>query len=65
MLAGDVLQLPVPLRCVDLLPGAGSAPEGLRGWNSTYVHTKGNSHFKALLNCSRANSEQRGFWELK
>lgn len=54
MLAGDVLQLPVPLRCADLLPGAGSAPEGLCGRNSTHVHTKGNSHFKAHLSKFRA-----------
>ena len=30
LLTGDVLQLPVPVRRVDLLPGSGSAPEGLR-----------------------------------
>lgn len=43
LLAGDVLQLPVPVPCADLLPDSGSAPEGLRGWDSTHVHTQGNA----------------------
>lgn len=43
--AGDVLQLPVPVRRVDLLPGSGSASEGLRGRDSTHVHTQGNARF--------------------
>ena len=49
MFAGDVLQLPVPVRRVDLLPGSGSAPEGLRGRDSTHVHTQGNACFKHCL----------------
>lgn len=46
LLAGDVLQFPVPICGVDLLPGSGSAPEGLCGRDSTHVHTQGNMHFK-------------------
>lgn len=44
MLTGDVLQLPVPLRGLDLLPGPRSAPEGLRGRDSTHVHAQGNAN---------------------
>lgn len=43
LLTGDVLQLPVPLRGVDLLPGAGAAPQGLLGWNQAHVHAQGNT----------------------
>lgn len=46
LLPGDVLQLPVPLRCAALLPGSGSAPKGLSGRDSTHVHTQGNAHHK-------------------
>lgn len=42
-LAGDVLQLLVPVRRADLLPGPGAAPEGLRGRDPTHVHTQGAS----------------------
>ena len=45
LLAGDVLQLPVPVRGVDLLPDPGPAPEGLRGWDPAHVHAKGNTCF--------------------
>lgn len=41
LLAGDVLQLSVPLCGADLLSGAGAAPQGLHGRNSTHVHTQG------------------------
>lgn len=41
VLAGDVLQLPVPVRGAHLLPDPGSAAEGLRGWDSSHVHTQG------------------------
>lgn len=39
--AGDVLQLPVPLRGADLLPGEGSPPGGLLRRDSPHVHAQG------------------------
>lgn len=41
LVPGDVLQLPVPIRRADLLPGQSSAPEGLRGRDPAHVHPKG------------------------
>lgn len=49
LLAGDVLQLPVPVRGVDLLPDPGSAPEGLRGRDPSHVHTQGRPTVEAAL----------------
>lgn len=43
-LPGDVLQLTVPLRGADLLPGTLATPGGLHGWDSTHVHAQGTAH---------------------
>lgn len=47
--AGDVLQLRVPLRGADLLPGAGAAPQRLHGWDSAHVHTQGNTVLEPIM----------------
>lgn len=39
--AGDVLQLPLPLRGVGLLPGPGAAAARGRGWHPAHVHSQG------------------------
>lgn len=39
--AGDVLQLPLPLRGAGLLPGPGAAAAGSHRWHPTHVHSQG------------------------
>lgn len=51
LLSGDVLQLLVPVRRVDLLPGSRFALEGLRGRDSTHVHPQGMAHMKSAFLC--------------
>lgn len=55
MPAGDVLQLPVPLRGADLLPGEGSPPGGLLRRDSPHVHAQGEAagEFSRHLKFSR------------
>lgn len=42
--AGDVLQLPLPLRGAGLLPGPGAAAAGGHRWHPTHVHSQGKGH---------------------
>ena len=50
MVTGDVLQLAVPLRGADLLPGPGLAAQGFLGRNPSHVHPQGNEHQGPFVN---------------